>query len=94
MPSKWLSPSKVLEDYLIKPKDPDVRTDIAEAEKKLYMAVIDGEILARWNGRLLGPEMLKQICHVAESNNSLLLPRDIELYVHDAERVFGGTVTG
>jgi hypothetical protein len=53
--SKWLRPLKLREYFVDHSVD-----DAMHAEKKLYLAVVCGEVRARRNGRLLGPEWLRQ----------------------------------
>jgi hypothetical protein len=80
--SEWLSPRKMREYYL----DWAV-SDLDTAEKQLYLAVIKGEIRARLNGRLLGPEWLTQIEKMKfHDGDSFAQPPDIELSVDDAKR--------
>jgi hypothetical protein len=61
---------------------------VAEAERQLYLAVVRGDVRARLNGKILGPEWLKQLCRMKISEaSSFALPRDIELAAEDAPRV-------
>jgi hypothetical protein len=57
-------------------------------ERQLYLAVVRGDVRARLNGKILGPEWLKQLCRMKISEvSSFALPRDIELAAEDAPRV-------
>jgi hypothetical protein len=81
--SKWLSPQKML-DYQV------VRRfgEVAEAERQLYLAVVRGDVRARLNGKILGPEWLKQLCRMKISDAAAFVsPPDIELAAEDAPRV-------
>ena len=73
--SKWLSPQKMLDYHIVRRFG-----DVAEAERQLYLAVVRGDVRARLNGKILGPEWLKQLCRMKISEaSSFALPRDIEL---------------
>jgi hypothetical protein len=79
---KWLRPLKVREYCVDHAFD-----DVMDAEKQLYLAVICGEVRARRNGRVLGPEWLKQIRRVKfNPNDPFALPSDLELSFDDARR--------
>ena len=81
--SKWLSPQKMLDYHIVRRFG-----DVAEAERQLYLAVVRGDVRARLNGKILGPEWLKQLCRMKISEaSSFALPRDIELAAEDAPRV-------
>jgi hypothetical protein len=81
--SKWLSPRKMLDYHVVRRFE-----DVAEAERQLYLAVVRGDVRARLNGKVLGPEWLKQLCRMKISEaSSFALPRDIELAAEDAPRV-------
>jgi hypothetical protein len=75
--SKWLSPQKMLRRF----------GDVAEAERQLYLAVVRGDVRARLNGKILGPEWLTE-------TSSFALPRDIELAAEDASGLAGVVCTG
>jgi hypothetical protein len=80
--SEWLSPQQILERYV------DFAVgDIPQAEAQLYLAIISGEVRARRNGVVFGPEWLEQLrdFRTDESYRSAL-PPDIELSVEDVER--------
>jgi hypothetical protein len=82
--AEWLRPLKLREYYV------DHRySDAQEAEKQLYLAVIRGEVRARLNGRVLGPEWLKQVSRLTDPLGPWVLPPDLELSVEDAERLWG-----
>ena len=57
--SKWLSPQKMLDYHIVRRFG-----DVAEAERQLYLAVVRGDVRARLNGKILGPEWLKQLCRM------------------------------
>ena len=81
---EWLSPRKILETY-VQP----AFSDFAEAEKELRIAVISGQVRARYRGETIGPEIRAQIARsVYDSKNPAALPPDIEILVEDAERVW------
>jgi hypothetical protein len=81
---KWLRPLKVREYFV----DHSVG-DVMHAEKKLYLAVVCGEIRARRNGHLLGPEWLKQFRNMKpDLDDPFALPRDLELSTEDARRLW------
>jgi hypothetical protein len=79
---EWLSPRKILERYI------DLAVgDIRTAEAELYLAVISGEVRARHNGLVFGPERLKQLRDFrADESKRSTLPPNIELSVEDAKR--------
>jgi hypothetical protein len=82
--SKWLRPLKLREYFVDHSVD-----DAMHAEKKLYLAVVCGEVRARRNGRLLGPEWLRQFRNMKpDPNEPFSLPRDLELSTEDAERIW------
>jgi hypothetical protein len=53
---EWLSPRKILETY-VQP----AFSDFDEAEKDLRIAVITGEVRARFHGEIIGPETRAEI---------------------------------
>ena len=53
--SKWLPPQKMLDYHIVRRFG-----DVAEAERQLYLAVVRGDVRARLNGKILGPEWLKK----------------------------------
>jgi len=79
---EWHSPRKILENYVY-----SAFSDFAEAEKDLHIAVITGEVRARFQGETVGPDLRGQIARtVYEDGNPAALPPDIEISVKDAER--------
>ena len=79
---EWISPLKMQEYYVER-----AFADIGEAEKQLYLAVINGEVRARLKGLVYGPEWLKQIAKSKyHETNPYALPPDIGLSVEDAKR--------
>ena len=67
--TEWTSPRKMM----------DYQSDGIEArEKRLYLAVIKGEVRARLKDRVLGPEWLKQIAAM-KYDDPFTLPPDLEL---------------
>ena len=46
--------------------------DVAEAERQLYLAVVRGDVRARLNGKILGPEWLKQLCRMRNLGSLLV----------------------
>ncbi len=78
----WMSPRETRQYYLDR-----VIADPRQAEKQLYRAVIKREVRARLNGRLLGPEWLKQLERLTvDPDRPFALPPDIELSVEDVKR--------
>jgi hypothetical protein len=59
----------------------------SEAEKQLYLAVVQGSVRARLNGVILGPTWLKQ--QRSSGNGATAFPPDIELSVDDVRRIWG-----
>ena len=55
IPVDWIRPLKMIEDVASGFKNMD------ETEEEVYLAVIRGDLRARLNGKILGPEWLKQI---------------------------------
>jgi|SRR5689334_2702012 hypothetical protein len=81
--SEWVSPRQILERYV------DLAVgDVRQAEGQLYLAIISGEIRARWKGAVLGSEWLKQLRNF-KADDASPLPPDIELSAEDAERKWG-----
>jgi hypothetical protein len=73
---EWTSPRKTL-FYHMDQSD--------GAQRRLYLAVIQGEVRARLNGRVLGPKLLKQV-EAMEQDEPFTLPPDLELSVKDVMR--------
>ena len=80
--TEWTSPRKVMDYYM------DQSDGIEACQKRLYLAVIKGEVRARLKGRVLGPEWLKQIAAMKFDDNPFTLPPDLELSVEDAKRLW------
>jgi len=78
---EWVSPRRVREDYV----EP-ITSDIEDALKQVWSAVINGEVRARLNGIVLGPEWLMQIAPMKDPKFDYRLPPDLELSLEDAER--------
>jgi len=65
MNSEWLSPRKILENYVYA-----AFSDFAGAEEDLRIAVITGEVRARFQGEIVGPDLRGQIARtVYEDGN-------------------------
>ena len=77
--TEWTSPRKMMDYYM------DQSDGIEPTQKRLYLAVIKGEVRARLKGRVLGPEWLKQIASLTYDDNPFTLPPDLELSVEDGE---------
>ena len=57
------------------------------SERRLFLAVVSGEVRARLNGRVHETEWLKQTAKLkTDESNPFGLPADIELSVDDARR--------
>jgi hypothetical protein len=81
---EWLSPRKILENYVY-----PAFSDFAEAEKDLSIAVITGEVRARYQGEIISSQMRAQIARsVYDPQSPAALPPDIEISVEDAEKVW------
>jgi CubicO group peptidase (beta-lactamase class C family) len=79
--TEWTSARKMFDYYM------DQSEGIEAARKRLYLAVIKGEVRARFRGRVYGPEWLKQIAEIRfDDDDRLALPPDIELSVEDVKR--------
>ena len=78
--TEWTSPRKMMDYYM------DQSDGIEACQKRLYLAVIKGEVRARLKGRVLGPEWLKQIASLTYDDNPFTLPPDLELSVEDARK--------
>ena len=65
----------------------DQSDGIGATQKRLYLAVVKGEVRARLKGRVLGPEWLKQIAAL-KYDDPFTLPSDLELSVEDAKRLW------
>jgi hypothetical protein len=85
MTEQWLRPSKLREYYVDNAFD-----SVEESSKQLYLAVIRGEVRARSQELVLGPEWLKQVSKMTfHDRDAFALPPDIELSVEDAKRIWG-----
>jgi hypothetical protein len=81
---EWM-PSRKMQEWL----QYRLSANWQRAQRELHRAVVTGQVRARLNGRLLGPEWLKQIDRmIFDDTNPVQLPPDIELSVKDAERVW------
>jgi hypothetical protein len=79
--TEWTSPRKMMDYYM------DQSDGMETTQKRLYLAVIKGEVRARLKGRVLGPEWLKQIGALKYAH-PFTLPPDLELSVEDAKRIW------
>ena len=79
--TEWTSPGKMMDYYM------DQSDGIEACQKRLYLAVIKGDVRARLKGRILGPEWLKQI-EALKYDDPFTLPRDLELSIKDAKRMW------
>jgi hypothetical protein len=79
--TEWTSPRKMMDYYM------DQSDGIEATQKRLYLAVIKGDVRARLKGRVLGPEWLKQI-EALKYDDPFTLPPDLELSVEDAKRIW------
>ncbi len=83
--TKWMRPLKAREYYLDDQYDKGV-----DAEKQLYLAVICGQVRARINGRVLGPEWLKQLARTTfDDSFPFALPPNLQVSVDDVKCVWG-----
>ncbi len=80
--TEWTSPRKVMDYYM------DQSDGIEATQKRLYLAVIKGEVRARLKGMVLGPEWLKQIAAMTYDDNPFTLPPNLDLSVEDARRIW------
>ena len=80
--TEWTSPRKMMDYYM------DQSDGIEACQKRLYLAVIKGEVRARLNCIVLGPEWLKQIGAMTYDDNPFTLPPNLELSVEDAKRLW------
>ena len=63
-----------------------VAADIPDAQGRLYLAVVTGEVRARLKGRILNHKQVGLMSSISPFN----FPADIELSVEDARRKWGG----
>ena len=80
--TEWTSPRKMMDYYM------DQSNGIEACQKRLYLAVIKGEVRARLKGIVLGLEWLKQIAAMTYDDNPFTLPPNLELPVEDAKRIW------
>jgi hypothetical protein len=73
---EWTSPRKMLFYHM---------DQEGMAQRRLFQAVIQGEVRARLNGRVLGPKLLKQV-EAMKQDTPFTLPPELELSVKDAKR--------
>ena len=79
--SDWLSPKKLREHYIDR-----AVTDMHEAGRQLYLAVITGGVRARRKAEF-DPKWLKQIRKFkSDHNNRFALPSDIVVSIEDTRR--------
>ena len=78
---EWLPARQLREIYV----DP-VAADIPDAQGRLYLAVVTGEVRARLKGRILNHKQVGLMSSISPFN----FPADIELSVEDARRKWGG----
>ena len=76
---EWTSPRRMIDHHV------DQSDGIQTAQRRLFQAVIQGEVRARLNGRVLGPKLLKQV-GAMERDEPFTLPPDLELSVKDVRR--------
>jgi hypothetical protein len=75
---EWTSPRKMLFYHLEQSDD---------AQRRLYLAVIKGEVRARHKGRVLGPRLLKRV-EKLNPDFPFALPPDLQLSVQDVRRLW------
>jgi hypothetical protein len=81
--SEWVSPRKMM-DYFM-----DDSGGVEATRKKLYLAVIKGEVRARSKGRVLGPQWLRQLeVMTFDDADPFALTPDLELSVEDARALW------
>jgi hypothetical protein len=78
---EWLPARQLRENYV----DP-IATDISDAQRRLYLAVIVGEVRARLKGRILNHKQIGLMSSITPFSFS----SEIELSVEDARRKWGG----
>jgi hypothetical protein len=79
--TEWTSTRKVVDYYM------DQSEGIETAAKRLYLAVMKGEVQSRYKGRVYGPEWLKQLAEIKfAEDDPWALPPDLELSVEDVKR--------
>ena len=78
---EWL-PARQLREIYVAP----VATNIPDAQRRLYLAVVTGEVRARLSGRILNHKQIGAMSSITPFNIS----DEIELSVEDARRKWGG----
>ncbi len=78
---EWLPAQQVREYYV----DP-ITTDRSDAQRRLYLAVVTGEVRARLKGRIIKHKQIALMSGVTPFS----FPSEIELSVDDARRKWGG----
>ena len=78
---EWLPARQLRENYV----DP-VATDMSDAQRRLYLAVVTGEVRARLKGRIINHKKIA----LMSGNTPFSFPSEIELSVEDARRKWGG----
>jgi hypothetical protein len=78
---EWLPARQLREIYV----DP-VAINIADAQRRLYLAVVTGEVRARLKSRILNYKQVGLMSSITPFN----FPADIGLSVEDARRKWGG----
>jgi hypothetical protein len=77
---EWI-PARQLREHYVDP----IATDISDAERRLYLAVVTGQVRARLKGRILN---YKQIALMSDIT-PFSLSSEIELSVEDARQKWG-----
>jgi hypothetical protein len=78
---EWL-PARQLREHYVDP----IATDISDAQRRLYLAVVTGQVRARLKGRILNYKQIALMSGVTPFS----LSSEIELSVEDARRKWGG----
>jgi hypothetical protein len=80
--TEWTSPRKMMDYYM------DQRGGIEACKERLYLAVINGDVRARFKDLLIGPESLQQIAATKYDKDPFTLPPDLELSVEDVKKLW------
>jgi hypothetical protein len=75
-------PARQLREHYVDP----IATDISDAGRRLYLAVVTGQVRARLKGRILNYKEIALMSGVTPFS----LSSEIELSVEDARRKWGG----
>jgi hypothetical protein len=75
-------PARHLREHYVDP----IATDMSDAERRLYLAVVTGQVRARMKGRILDYKQIALMSGVSPFS----LSSEIELSVEDARRKWGG----